>query len=181
MTSCSLVSVYQCFGWTYYFHFQWKVKVNVSLDLIKHRGMEMRYDSAILDLGSRWRWVVCFTILPLYSWGMDSRYPLDRRLGGSQSLYGGCGEDKNLFQLPGIKPQFLGRPARNIVAISTELSRLHIRRQERQRKSPPQMLCIVNHARLILRNSRAIRISLNRHWVRQETSFCHTEQWIRRS
>jgi hypothetical protein len=39
----------------------------------------------ILDLGTRWRWVVSFTRRPLYPHGNSPRYPLDRRLGGSES------------------------------------------------------------------------------------------------
>jgi hypothetical protein len=35
----------------------------------------------ILDFGTRCRWVVSFSPRPLYSQGMSSRYPLDRRLG----------------------------------------------------------------------------------------------------
>jgi hypothetical protein len=42
------------------------------------------------------------------------RYPLDRRLGGHQSRSGGCGDDKNHLNLPGIEQS---------VAIPTELSR----------------------------------------------------------
>jgi hypothetical protein len=50
----------------------------------------------ILDLGSRWRWVVSFTPRPLYSQGKSPWYPLDRRLGGPQSRSGRGGEEKNL-------------------------------------------------------------------------------------
>jgi hypothetical protein len=39
----------------------------------------------ILDLGTRWRWVVTFTSWPLYPQEKSSWYPLDRRLGGPQS------------------------------------------------------------------------------------------------
>jgi len=39
----------------------------------------------ILDLGSRWRWVVSFKTQPLYFRGKSLRYLLDRTLGGSQS------------------------------------------------------------------------------------------------
>jgi hypothetical protein len=35
----------------------------------------------IFDLGTRWRWVVSFTPLPLYPQGKSPFYPLDRRLG----------------------------------------------------------------------------------------------------
>jgi hypothetical protein len=55
---------------------------------------EWRYSSTILDLGTTWR--VSFTPRSLYLRGNRPRYPLDRRLGGPQSRYGRCGEEKNL-------------------------------------------------------------------------------------
>jgi len=39
----------------------------------------------ILDLGSRWRWVVSFTLRLLYPQGKSPWYPLVRRLGGPPS------------------------------------------------------------------------------------------------
>jgi hypothetical protein len=42
----------------------------------------------IPDLGTRWRWVVSFTLRPLYPQGKSPWYPLDRRLCGSQSRSG---------------------------------------------------------------------------------------------
>jgi hypothetical protein len=36
--------------------------------------------------------------------GKGPRYPLDRRLGGHQSLSGGGGEEKNSQPTPGIEP-----------------------------------------------------------------------------
>jgi hypothetical protein len=59
----------------------------------------------ILDLGSRWRWVVSFTHQPLYSQGKSPRYPLDRRLGGCQSRSEHEGEEKPSQPLLGLKPQ----------------------------------------------------------------------------
>jgi hypothetical protein len=47
----------------------------------------------ILDLGTRWRWVVSFTPRPLYPQGKRLRYPLDMRLGGPQSRSGHDGEE----------------------------------------------------------------------------------------
>jgi hypothetical protein len=41
----------------------------------------------ILDLGTRWKWVVSFTPRPLYTQGKSPCYPLDRRLGGPQNRY----------------------------------------------------------------------------------------------
>jgi hypothetical protein len=36
--------------------------------------------------------------------GKSPRYPLDRKVGGPQSLSGDCGEERNLT-LPGIEPE----------------------------------------------------------------------------
>jgi hypothetical protein len=41
--------------------------------------------STILDLSNRWRLVVSFKAQPLYPWGKSPWYPLERRLGGSQT------------------------------------------------------------------------------------------------
>jgi hypothetical protein len=58
----------------------------------------------ILDLGTRWRWVVSLTPRLLYAQGNSPWYPLDRRLGGSQSRSGRGGEEKNSQLSPGIEP-----------------------------------------------------------------------------
>jgi hypothetical protein len=42
---------------------------------------EWRYSSTILDLSTRWKWVVSFTPQPLYPWVRSPRYPLDWKLG----------------------------------------------------------------------------------------------------
>jgi hypothetical protein len=49
-------------------------------------------DPRFLDLGTSWSWVVSFTSRPLYP-----RDPLDRRLGGPLSRYGGDTTEVNLF------------------------------------------------------------------------------------
>jgi hypothetical protein len=69
---------------------------------------EYRYNSTILDLDTRWRRVVSFTSRPIYRYGKNSRYPLDRRLGGPQTWYEYCRVEKNLLPLSGIEP----RPSR---------------------------------------------------------------------
>jgi hypothetical protein len=46
--------------------------------------------------------VVSFTPLPLYPWGNNPRYPLDRRLGGRAEC---CTREKNLVP-PGIKRRY---------------------------------------------------------------------------
>jgi hypothetical protein len=68
-----------------------------------HMG-EWSYSSTILDLGTRWRWVVRFIPKSFYSQGKSPQYPLNRRLGGLQSQSGCYGEEKNLFHLTGTKP-----------------------------------------------------------------------------
>jgi hypothetical protein len=76
------------------------IKVKLSLCLTKHHAMKMYWGSGsiaprILDLDTRWRWVVSLTPRPLYSQGKNPWYPLDRKLGGHQSQSGRGGEDKN--------------------------------------------------------------------------------------
>jgi hypothetical protein len=57
---------------------------------------EWSYTSTILDLGTRYVWVVSFTPRTLSPRGSRSRHTLDRRLGGPQSRSGRCREKKNL-------------------------------------------------------------------------------------
>jgi hypothetical protein len=72
----------------------------------------------ILDLGTRWRWVVSFTPRTLYPQGKSSWYPLDRRLGGPQSR---SGEERDSQPLPGLEPLIIQPVA---LRYTTELSRL---------------------------------------------------------
>jgi hypothetical protein len=78
--------------------------------LIKHHALEPywgsgRVDQNILDLGTRWRWVVSFTPGPLYPRGKKSQYPLYRRQGGPQSRSERGGEEKKSQLQPGIELQ----------------------------------------------------------------------------
>jgi hypothetical protein len=75
----------------------------------------------ILDLGTRWRWVVSFTPRPLYPQGMRPCYPLDRRLSGPQSRSGRGGEEKNSYPLPALELPIIQPVAQRY---ATELSRL---------------------------------------------------------
>jgi hypothetical protein len=52
----------------------------------------------ILDLDARRRWMVSYTLGPLYSQGKNLSYSLDRRVGGLQSRSERGGEEK--FQAP---------------------------------------------------------------------------------
>jgi hypothetical protein len=67
------------------------VSNQLSITPWRRMGSEGTYNSAILGLGTRWRWVISFTPQPLYSRGKNPRYPYDRRLGGPQSRSGRCG------------------------------------------------------------------------------------------
>jgi hypothetical protein len=83
--------------------------IKLSLYLTKHHAMKTYWGSGgiapcILDLGTRWRWVVSFTPWPICPWGKSPWYPLDRRLGGPQSHSGHSGEKKNSQPQLGIKP-----------------------------------------------------------------------------
>jgi hypothetical protein len=54
--------------------------------------------SLIFNLGTRWKWVVNVTSLPLYP-GRETRYPLFRRLGASKSRSGRFGEEESMLPL----------------------------------------------------------------------------------
>jgi hypothetical protein len=65
---------------------------------------EWRYKSTVLDLGTRWGWVVRLTPRPLYSQGTPPPYPLDRRLGGPQSQSRHCVQEKSYPRHPFRSP-----------------------------------------------------------------------------
>jgi hypothetical protein len=72
---------------------------------------EWRYSSTILDLDTRWRWVVSFSPRPLHPRGKSPPHELDRRLSGPKYRSGRCGEKKNLLTLLGIENR---PPARSL-------------------------------------------------------------------
>jgi hypothetical protein len=88
----------------------------------RHVG-KWRHSSNILDIGTRLRWVLRFTLRPFYP-REKCRYGLCRRLGGPQSRSGPYGEEKNIPPLGEIEHRLVSCPARSLVAIPTELSRL---------------------------------------------------------
>jgi hypothetical protein len=55
---------------------------------------KLKYSSTILDLGTRWRWVISFTPLPLYPWG--KKLPEAIRQEAGLAPHGRYGEEKNL-------------------------------------------------------------------------------------
>jgi hypothetical protein len=66
---------------------------------------EWRYSSIILDLSTRWRFVINFMPWPLYLQEKKSLYPLDSRLDGSRNLFVYCRIDNRMLPLLGVKPQ----------------------------------------------------------------------------
>jgi hypothetical protein len=91
-----------------------KFKVKVQLPLcfnlaLLHGGLlgNGGITPLILDLGTRWRWVVSFTPCLLYPQGKSPWYPLGRRLGGPQSRSGHGGEEKNFQPLSGFEPSII--------------------------------------------------------------------------
>jgi hypothetical protein len=67
--------------------------------------------SRILDLSTRWRWVVRSMPRPLYPQAKNPWYTLDMKLGGPQSLSGRGGEEKNSQPPLGIEPPNSDCPA----------------------------------------------------------------------
>jgi hypothetical protein len=78
----------------------------------------------IINLNTRWKWMVSFTPRPLCTQGKSPWYPLDRRLGGPQSRSGRGGEEKNSEPLPGLLPTIIQPVAQRYAA---ELSRFLMR------------------------------------------------------
>jgi len=69
---------------------------------------------SIIDLGSRWRWVVSFTRLPLYPQGKSPWHPLDKRLDGPQSRSGRGGIEKNSRPLSEFHPLIIQLVAQSV-------------------------------------------------------------------
>jgi hypothetical protein len=104
----------------------WEVRWSCPCALTEHHAMKAYWESEgtaprILDLATRWRWVVSFVPQPLYPQGKSPWYPLDRRLGGPQSRSGRGGDEKNSQTLPGLEPPIIQSVAQRC---TTELSRL---------------------------------------------------------
>lgn len=60
-----------------------------------------------LHLSIRRRWAGCLTHCLFYLWGKRPQCPLKSRLGGHQWQSRRLGEEKDLFLLPGFKPQII--------------------------------------------------------------------------
>jgi hypothetical protein len=89
-----------------YSAYRYKITYLCSINYAPHHGAVW---------GTRWRWVLRLTPLPLYPQTKTPRYPLDMRLIGPHIQSGRCGEQKSLA------PAGSWTPAAQPVAISTEL------------------------------------------------------------
>ena len=64
----------------------------------------------ILDIGTRWRWVVNFTFLPIYSLGKKkSLIPYEYEAGYAKEEFWSFWRRKTLLPVPRIKPRFVQR------------------------------------------------------------------------
>jgi hypothetical protein len=70
----------------------------------------------ILNLGTRWRWVITFTPQPLYSQGKSLRHPMNLRLGWPQNRSGRGGRKKSFLPGP-CRECNVGRASRSLVII----------------------------------------------------------------
>jgi hypothetical protein len=96
--------------------------VKLFLWLTKYQDMKRGRDIASCDfnLGARWRWMVSFTLRPLYLQGKSPQYSLYGRLSGSQNWFRKGGEEKiSLYWL--CRELNPGRTARSLVTMLTEL------------------------------------------------------------
>jgi hypothetical protein len=87
----------------------------------------------ILNLGTRWRYVVSFTSRPLYPRGKSPKYPQVRRLGGTRVFkprriwaehVARIGQMRNIYKIFVEKPEGkrpIGRPKRRWENIKTDL------------------------------------------------------------
>jgi hypothetical protein len=99
-----------------------KVKLSLCFNWVPyHEGVLSSEGKApcTLDLGTRWRWVISFTSLPIYPQGKSSWCPLDRRLGGPQCRSGLSGVEKNSSLCWDSNPQIIQLVAQRY---TTELS-----------------------------------------------------------
>jgi len=77
----------------------------------------------IHDLGTKWRWVVSFTIRKLYPQGKSPWYPLDRKLCGPQNQSGHSCQERKSQPLLGLKHLIIQSAAQRY---TTELSQIHL-------------------------------------------------------
>jgi hypothetical protein len=121
----------------------------------------------ILNLRTKWRWVVSLTPRPLYSREKSYRYPLDRRLGGPRTQYGRCGPKKKNHHWPRGESN-PAQPSRSWVTILTELFRLL---QTERYSAITYSICPSKHPSITSTVCLSIRLSIYLHnFIWQYTS-----------
>jgi hypothetical protein len=113
-------------GTCYYLYI--KVKVILLLGFInKHHAMrthdEYKYSSTILNLVIRWRSVDSFMLLRIYPRGTAS---CTHRIGGSTCPKAGLDVTEKRKIIASVWNRILGRSARSLFAITTELPHLFV-------------------------------------------------------
>jgi hypothetical protein len=123
-------------------------KSKVFLCLTKHNAMKTYLGigdiaPGILDLGTRWRWVVSFTSRPLYPQGKRPWYQLDRRVGGPQNWSGPGGEEKNSQSLLGLEPPIIQPITQRYTTELFPKRKIHIPRRESNPSHPARSLVAI--------------------------------------
>jgi hypothetical protein len=95
-----------------------KVKVNLSLCLTRHQARKVYWENGsttpcILDLDTKWRWVLSFTPRPLYPQGKNALYSFNKESGWAPEPSGGSGEEKNSQPLPGLEHSIIQHVAQS--------------------------------------------------------------------
>jgi hypothetical protein len=99
----------------------------------------------IFYLGTRWRRVVRSTPQPLYLQGKSPRYPLHRRLGGTQSRSGRCDEEKNSQSLPGLEHRSSSPQPPNLGHLPVTIPTDIIRFTTSAFSTRPKFWCIIKY------------------------------------
>jgi hypothetical protein len=101
-----------------------KAQGQLYLYLAKHHAMKT-YTEHILNLGTRWIWVVSFTLRLLNSWGKGPRCLLDMVLGRLHRWSGRGGEEKISLPCP-CRESNPGRQARSLATILRHPCLFHV-------------------------------------------------------
>jgi hypothetical protein len=91
---------------------------------VKAYGGSRDIDPLILNLYTKWKWLVSLTPRSLGSLppgGKSHWYRLGRRLDGPQGRSGHFAKQKDLLHLPGVESRFLGCPSRRLLTLRTVL------------------------------------------------------------
>jgi hypothetical protein len=82
--------------------------------------VERRHNPRILNLGSKWWWLISFAPRPLYYQESRLWFPSYKCAESAQGRSGRYGEENDHLSLQGIEPKFFGFSAQILIAIPTE-------------------------------------------------------------